>query len=114
MCTGSLLRIHFQCKIQEISKHRGQVALVLDLRRTVGSNQPQRAEGRLGQVRRLALNHLNGHDAQRPNVDFAAVLLSRDDFGGHPVRRANHSGTLVLGLVDGRTETEIGWRNKHG
>jgi len=103
-----LLRVHLEGKVQEIPKHGRQLLLVLDLRRAVGGDQPQGAQRRLGQVRRLALDHLDGHDAQRPNVHLAAVLLARHHLGRHPIRRAHHGGTLVLRLVDGRTEAKVG------
>lgn len=106
--TCALLGVHLQCEVEEVAEDRCQVVLLLDCRCAVGRDQIERAQWRLGQVGWLALDHLNGHDAQAPNVDLAAVLLARDNFGCHPVRRADHGGALHVRFVDLRAEAEIG------
>ena len=59
------------------------------------------------QVRRLAILHLDGQDAQRPDVHLLAVVLSADHLRGHPVRRANQSVPLLVALHVG-AEAEVG------
>lgn len=109
MSRRPLLRINLERKVQEIPKHSRQRRLILDRRRSVGGDEPQGAQRRLGEVRRLAFDHLDGHDAEGPDVDFATVLFARDDFGGHPVGGADHGGALVVGFVDLGAEAEVGW-----
>src|SRR5690348_2972870 len=108
MSARPLLRVDLERKVQKVAEDGRHLLLVLDLWRAVRSDQPQGAQRRLGQVGWLALNHLDGHDAQRPNVHFAAVLLPRNHLRRHPIRRADHCCTLVLRLVDGRTEPKVG------
>lgn len=47
MGTSSLLRIHLKGEVEEVPEHRRQVLFLLDLRCTVGSDQPQGSEWRL-------------------------------------------------------------------
>lgn len=47
MSTGTLLRIHLQGKVEEVLEDGGQILLILNLRSSVGGNQPQGAERRL-------------------------------------------------------------------
>lgn len=73
-------------------------------------------------VRGLALGHLEGGDAQAPDVGHAVVANLLDHLGGHPEGRADHSvalGHRVLhrGLVDSPlrqtalvTGPQIPWR----
>ena len=65
---------------------------------------PQRI---LVEVGRFSIDHLNGHNSQRPEINFRAVLFAGDHFGGHPVRSADHCRSLRLLRADLRTETEI-------
>lgn len=81
--------------------------LFFDSGRAVRCDQIKRAQWRLGQVWWLALDHLNGHDAQTPDVDFTAVLLACHDLGSHPVGCADHGCALHVGLVDLSAESEI-------
>jgi len=60
------------------------------------------------QVGGFGLDHLNGHDAERPDVDFRAVFFLLDHFGRHPVGGANHGGALALGFGELSAETEVG------
>lgn len=107
MCAGTLLGIDLECKVQEVFECTRQVVLLLDRGCTVGRDQIERAQRRLGQVWWLALYHLNSHDTQTPDVNFAAVFLACDDLGSHPIRRTNHSRALHVRLVDLSAETEI-------
>ena len=55
------------------------------------------------EVRRLSVQHLYSHDAQRPDVYFCPILLPGNYFRGHPVGSSHkrllsrllaiHSGT---------------------
>jgi hypothetical protein len=108
MRTGALLRVHFESKVQEVFESGRQIVLLLDRRRAICRDQIERAQGRLGQVWRLALNHLDRHDTQTPDVDFAAVFFACDNLGSHPVWCADHGRTLHVRLVNLGAETEIG------
>ncbi|RNA03886.1 hypothetical protein BpHYR1_020450 [Brachionus plicatilis] len=52
-------------------------------------DEPHGLEGRLVEIGRLAIDHLNDHDAQRPDVHLGAIGQPRYDLGRHPVRRAD-------------------------
>lgn len=108
MRTRPLLRIDLEREPQKVLEHRRQDVLFLDRRRAIGSNQKQRPQRRLREIRGLAFNHLNSHDTQTPDINLAAVLFARDDFGCHPVRGADHGGAFHLGLVDLGAEAEVG------
>lgn len=92
-------------------------------------NQIERPQRVLVQVGRLTLDHLDRHDAERPDVDLCrlilvslaggslcvivtaylwSVLLPVDDFRGHPVRRAHHRGSFRLLGGDLRAEAKVG------
>lgn len=110
MCRGSLLRIHLESKVQEITEDGRQVVLILNCRRAVGGNQIQSPQGRFRKIRRLTLDHLDGHDTQTPDINLAAILLSSHDFRGHPIRCTDHGVSLVMRVVDLGTETKVGYR----
>jgi hypothetical protein len=82
--------------------------LLLDSRRTISRDQIERAQRRFGQVWWLALNHLDGHDAQTPDVDLAAIFFACDNLRSHPVWRADHGCAFHVGLIDLGAEAEIG------
>ena len=107
MRTRPLIRLDLQRQPQEIAKRRTLLLLALEMRRPVRGDQVQRAQRALRQIRRLTFHHLDGHDAQRPDVDFAAVFLARHHLGRHPVRRAHHRRPLALALAQFRAEAEI-------
>ena len=50
-------------------------------RSAVLRDEPERAERRLRHVRRLPVHHLDGHDAQAPDVNLFAVVLAVHDLG---------------------------------
>src|ERR1700753_3401218 len=54
----------------------------------------------LGKIRWLALDHLNRHDAQTPDVDFAPIFLSSHNFRGHPVWRSHHGCSFVVRVIN--------------
>lgn len=64
MSAGSLLGVDLEREVQEIPKHRGQVLLVLDLRRAIGRDEPKGSERRFGQVWRFTLEHLDRHNTE--------------------------------------------------
>lgn len=81
---------------------------LLERGRAVGGNQIERLERLFVEVRRLVLDHLDGHDAETPDVDLGAVLFLLDDLGRHPVGRADHGGALVALLGQFGAEAEVG------
>lgn len=116
MRRSSLLRIHLQSKVQEITEDGRQVVLVFDGRRAVGGDQIQGPQGRFRKIRRLTLDHLDGHDTQTPDINLTAILLSSNDFRGHPIRCTDHGVSLIVRVIDLGTETEIGYftsENEH-
>jgi hypothetical protein len=99
-CARSLIDVNFQTLIEEILKNGTQFIFVFNLRFSVRCYQIQRSKWIFIQVWRFALNlmeekkieidgnsglsaltyHFNGHDAERPQIDFWPVLLSCHDF----------------------------------
>jgi hypothetical protein len=65
-------------------------------------------ERRILEVRRLALGHLDGGDAQAPDVDAEAVVEPADELRRHPVRRPHHRVPLRHLLRQLRTVAKIG------
>jgi len=102
------LHIHTKTHTQESLQLLAQLLRLLQPGRAIRRNQVQRLQRLLVQVRRLGLDHLDGHDAEGPDVDFAAVLLLLDDFGRHPIGRADHGGALVALLGELGAEAEVG------
>lgn len=47
-------------------------------------------------VRWFPLNHLNGHDAQTPDVDLWPILFPSNNLWCHPVGSSNHGATFAL------------------
>ena len=82
---------------------------MLELRRAIGRDQKEGFEGFFVQIRGLRFDELDSHDAERPDVDFAAVFLLLDDFGCHPIRCADHGRALGLGVGEFGAEAEVGW-----
>jgi len=103
----SLLDVHFEAFVKEVLEDGGQLVPLLDLRFAIGGDQVERPQGILVEIRRLSLNHLDGHDPERPDVNFGSVVLSGDHLRGHPVRRPNHCCPLVLLRRDLSTEAEV-------
>lgn len=106
--TSPLVGVDLEREAQEVTEHWRQGMFLLDRRCAVGRDEPQCTEWTFIQVRRLALDHLDGHDTQRPDVNLSAVLLASDNLGGHPVGGTYHGRALVVAFVDLRAETEIG------
>ena len=102
-----LLHVHFEAFVEEVLEDGGQLVPLLDLRLPVGGDQVERPQGVLVEIRRLSLDHLDGHDPERPDVHFGSVVLSGDHLRSHPVGRPNHSRPLVLLRGDLGTEAKV-------
>ncbi len=103
-----LLHIHLQAFVQKILENRRQLISILDLRLPVCRDQIEGAQRILVEIGRLALDHLDGHDAQGPDIHFGPVVLPGDHFRRHPIRRAHHRRPLVLLGGNLRAEAKIG------
>lgn len=104
---GSALHIHAQTNTQESLELLRQLLRLLQSWRAMRGDEVQRLERLFVEVRRLALDHLDGHDAQRPYVDLRAVLLLLNDFRSHPVGCADHGGSLGALLGEFGAEAEV-------
>lgn len=109
VCWSSLFGVDLQGQMQKVPENRRQVVLVFDLRGACCGDQIQSSKRRFVQIRRLSLDHFNGHDTQTPDINLSSVLLPADNFRSHPVRCSNHGIPLVLGVIDLGTETKVGW-----
>jgi hypothetical protein len=107
LCRRTALHVHAQTYTQEGFQFFAQLLWLLESGRAVRGNEVQRLQRLLIQVRWLGLNHLDRHDTKRPDVDLVAVLFLLDNFGRHPVRRADHGGALVSLLSKLGTEPKI-------
>ena len=101
------LDIHTQTDAQKRLELLAQLLRLLEPRRSVRRNQPQRLERLFVQIRRLGFDHLNGHDAEGPDVDLGAVFLLLDDLGRHPVGGADHCGAFGLLLGELCAEAKV-------
>jgi hypothetical protein len=69
-----------------------------------------RTRQQISRVQSAKSRRTNRHDPQTPNIDLGAVLLARDDLGGHPVRRTDHRGPFGVGRIrDLGAETKVSW-----
>jgi hypothetical protein len=102
------LNVNTQTDTQESLKFLGQLLRVLEGGGAVRGNQIQGLERLFVEVGRLAFNHFNGHDAERPDVDFAAVWLLLHYFGRHPVGGTYHCGSLGSLFCEFGAESKIG------
>ena len=93
---GPLLHVHLEAFVEEVLEDGGQLVPLLDLRLPVGGDQVERPQGVLVQIRRFPLDHLDGHDAERPDVNLGSVVLSSDHLWSHPIGCAYHCCPLVL------------------
>lgn len=94
--------------MQEVAEYVREIVFIFNRGCAVRSNEVESPQGRLGQIWRLSLNHLDGHDAQTPDVDLPAVILTGDDLGCHPVWRSDHCITLIVRIINLRTEAKVG------
>lgn len=86
---GSLRWIANQHPIEESLQAGRHFVHVLQIGRFRVTNASHRLQRRLVKERRFAVDHLDYHDAQRPDVDLGSVRQPRDYLGRHPVRCAN-------------------------
>ena len=107
--TCPILDLHRQTLAQKDLQLLTQLIRILQCRRAVGRNQEKRFEGFFVEVRGFGFDHLNGHDAEGPHVDFGAVFFLLDDFGGHPVGSADHGGAFGFLVGQFGAETEVGY-----
>lgn len=108
LSSGTILDVDSQALAQENLELAAKLVGVLQSRRTVGGDKEKGFERLFVEVRWFGLDHLDSHDAEGPHVDFAAVLLLLDDFGSHPIRRADHSSALGLLVGELGAEPKIG------
>lgn len=101
------LDINTETDAEEVLERHPKLLGVAEARSTIRGDQVQRLERLLVEVWWLGLDHFNSHDAERPDVDFRAVLLLLHNLRGHPVRGANHGCTLRLGFSELGAESEI-------
>ena len=104
---GAILDVDSQALAEEDFELAAELVGVLESRGAVGGDQEKSFERLFIEVRRLGLNHLDSHDTERPHVNFAAIFLLLDDFGGHPVRSSDHGGALGLLISELGAESEI-------
>ncbi len=65
-----VLDFYLKWFVQEILKFFWKIIPRTDLRSSVGGDQEKGSKWCLLQIGRLAVHHLDSHDAQRPNVDL--------------------------------------------
>jgi hypothetical protein len=104
---SSATDINAEADGQEGLEILAELLRLLETRSSVGSNQVQRFEWLLVEIRWLRLDHLNCHDSERPDIDLRAIFLLLYDFWSHPVWCTDHGGTLGLGLSKLGAETKI-------
>jgi hypothetical protein len=105
--SGTGLDVDAQADAQEALKFLAKGFGLLQTWCTVGGDQVQSLQRLLVKVWRLGLDHLDGHDTQRPDVDLAAILFLLDNFRSHPVRSTDHCGTLAALLSQLGAETKV-------
>ena len=108
--SGAILDVDGQALAQENLELAAELVGIFEGRRAIGGDQEKCFERLLIEVRGFGLDHLDGHDAEGPHVDFAAVLFLLDDFGRHPIGCTNHSSTLGLLVGELGAETKVGWK----
>lgn len=106
-CAGAALDVDAETDGQECFEFLGQLVRLLEAGRAVCGDEVEGFEGLFVEVGRLRFDHFDGHDAERPDVHLVAVLLLLDDFGRHPVGRADHGCSLGPLLGELGAETKI-------
>ena len=105
---GTALDVDAETNAEEGFEFTAEFLRCLEAGRAVSRDEVESLERFFVQVRGFGLDHLNGHDAERPDVDFGAVFFLLDDFRRHPVRGSDHCGAFALGFGKFGAETEIG------
>ena len=106
---STVLHRDSQALAQEDLKLTAQLVRVLQRWRSVRGDQEEGLEGFLVQIWRLRLDHLDGHDAKGPHIDFGTIFFLLDNLGGHPVRCANHGGALGFLVSEFGAEAKISY-----
>ena len=105
---GPALHIHTETHAEKGLELLTKFLRLLKSGCSVRGDQIQRLKWLLIEIRRLGLDHFDGHDPEGPDVDFAAVFLLFDDFGGHPVGCADHGRAFGALLGEFGAEAEVG------
>lgn len=105
---GPTLDLHTQTDGQKFLQLLAQLVRVLQARGAVGGDEEEGLEGLLVQVRGFGFDHLNGHDAQGPDVYFGSVFFLLHHLRCHPVGCPHHRGPFGFGFGQFRTEAEVG------
>ena len=108
VCGRPALDVYAETYAQEALQLSAERLGLFQRRRAVRRDEVKRLQRLFIEVWGLVLDHLDGHDTQRPNVDFRTVLLLLNNFGCHPVRCADHRRALRLLVSELRAETEVG------
>jgi len=106
--TRPALDIHAQADRQEVLELPTKRLGFLECGGTIGGNEVEGLERFLVEVRWLVLNHLDGHDAQRPDIDFGPVFFLLDYLRCHPVWRTHHRRAFRFLVRELGAETEVG------
>lgn len=101
------LDVHAKTHAEESLQLLRQLLRLLQPGRAVRGDQVEGLQGLFVEVGGLGLDHLDGHDAEGPDVDLGAVLLLLDDLGRHPVGRTDHGGALGALLGELGAEAEV-------
>lgn len=62
---------------------------------------------RVLEVRRFSFHHLDGHNAQGPDVHLGAIRRTGHNLWGHPVSSAHHGAALLLLRAELSAEAKI-------
>ncbi len=73
------VNVDHEAQVEKVLKLGREAVPRLDRGAPVGGDEVDGAQRRLVHVRRLALDHLDRHYSERPDVDLLAVLLAGDD-----------------------------------
>ena len=80
----SYLNIHIQTLLEEVMEILGPLVLILERWDALGGDEEESTKGRVLHVRRLSLGHLDQHDAERPDVNLGAIIVTTDKLWCHP------------------------------
>ena len=105
---GSLADIDSQAEAEEDLDVHADFVRLLQSWSAVCRDQEERFEGFFVQVGGFSFDHFDGHDTERPNIDFAVVLFLFDHFWRHPVGGADHSITFRFLVRNFGAEPEVG------
>ena len=103
----SALHIHTQTHTQKLLQLPRQLVRVLKSGRAIRRDEEECFEGLFVEIGGFGLDHLDGHDSERPDVDFGTVFFLLDDFGRHPVGGADHGGAFGFGFRELGAEAEV-------